>query len=224
MQDYKAFCELNNVNTDEQGLLDCAQLINEIAAQLPTPIQARPEQAVTMCALLNSPHERTFTQLPTGTGKSLMFGLMARYLNFTQGVKVAVIVPNEELAAIQQDKYCHWACRISDNLPNKDAKEVFYCTYNDFLTGDIPLDTVLLIDEIDSLFFSDNPEVRGTKFLSAILLLSKYKVIGMTATFRGDQGKNKILQFIKESHVIKTTDFVLERTLQLDVFGKLKAN
>jgi reverse gyrase len=38
-------------------------------------------------------------QLPTGTGKSLMFGLMARYLNL-QGKKVAVIVPTEVLAAI----------------------------------------------------------------------------------------------------------------------------
>ena len=50
-------------------------------------------------------------QLPTGTGKSLMFGLMARYLNTTQGVKVTVVVPNEVLAAIQQDKYCPWASR-----------------------------------------------------------------------------------------------------------------
>jgi hypothetical protein len=67
-----------------------------------------------------------------------MFGLMARYLNLTRGIKVAVSVPNEVLAAIQQDKYCHWACRISDNLFNKDVNEVFYCTYDDFLTGDIP--------------------------------------------------------------------------------------
>jgi hypothetical protein len=29
-----------------------------------------------------------------------MFGLMARYLNLTKGVKVVVVVPNEVLAAI----------------------------------------------------------------------------------------------------------------------------
>lgn len=160
-------------------------------------------------------------QLPTGTGKSFMFGLMARYLNLMQGVKVAVVVPNEVLAAIQQDKYCPWASRIQDNLFKKDAKDVFYCTYDDFLTGEIPQDTVILVDEIDALFFNDKPQLKGAKFLSAILLLNKYKVIGMTATFRGDQGRNKILQFIEDGYAIKTTDIVLERNLQLDVFGKL---
>jgi len=70
---------------------------------------------------------------------------------------VAVVVPNEVLAAIQQDKYCPWACRIFDDLFRKYVKKVFYCTYGDLLTGDIPFDTVLLVDEIDALFFSDKP-------------------------------------------------------------------
>jgi len=52
-----------------------------------------------MYTLLTSTHTRTFMQLPTGTGKSLMFGLMARYLNVKNGVKVTVVVPNEVLAA-----------------------------------------------------------------------------------------------------------------------------
>lgn len=103
-------------------------------------------------------------------------------------------------------------------------KEVFYCTYDDFITGEIPLETVILVDEIDALFFSDKPQLKGTKFLSAILLLNKYKVIGMTATFRGDQGRKKILEFIEDSHAIKTTDIVVERKLQLDVFGNLEQN
>ena len=78
------------------------------------------------------------------------------------------------------------------------------------------------MDEVDALFFTDKPEVRGTKIMSTILLLNKYEVIGMTATFRGDQGKKKILQLIKESHVLKTTDIISERELRLDVFGNLK--
>jgi hypothetical protein len=45
----------------------------------------------------------------------------------------------------------------------------------------------------------------------------------MTATFRGDQGRNKILGLIKDSHAI-LTNVILERTLKLDVFGKLKAD
>jgi hypothetical protein len=44
-------------------------------------------------------------QLSTGAGKSLMFGLMARYVNVIHGNKAAVSVPNEVLAAVQQQKY-----------------------------------------------------------------------------------------------------------------------
>jgi uncharacterized protein (DUF1499 family) len=69
------------------------------------------------------------------------------------------------------------------------------------------------VDEIDTLFFNDKPKLKGTKFISVILLLNKYKVIGMTATFRGAQGKSKILEFLDDSHAIKTTDIVLERKL-----------
>jgi superfamily II DNA or RNA helicase len=53
-----------------------------------------------MYAILNSGYKRKFMQLPTGTGKSLMFGLMARYTNSRRGVKVVVVVPNKVLAAI----------------------------------------------------------------------------------------------------------------------------
>jgi superfamily II DNA or RNA helicase len=161
-------------------------------------------------------------QLPTGTGKSLMFGLAARYTNSKRGVKVVVVVPNEVLAAIQQDKYCPWASKVLDDLYREDVKEVFYCTCKDFRTGRIPLDAVILMDEVDALFFTDKPEVRDTKLMSTILLLNKYEVIGMTATFRGDQGKKKILQLVKESHALKTTEMISERELQLDVIGMLK--
>jgi superfamily II DNA or RNA helicase len=50
--------------------------------------------------MLTSTHQRTIMQLPTGTGKSLMFGLMSRYINIIQGKKTVVAVPNEVLAAI----------------------------------------------------------------------------------------------------------------------------
>jgi reverse gyrase len=39
-------------------------------------------------------------QRPTGTGKSLMFGLMSRYMNVIYGHKTVVAVPNEVLAAM----------------------------------------------------------------------------------------------------------------------------
>ena len=78
------------------------------------------------------------------------------------------------------------------------------------------------MDEVDELFFTDKLKVKGNKIMSTILLLNKYEVIGMTATFRGDQGKKKILQLVKESHALKTNDIISERELRLDVFGNLK--
>jgi hypothetical protein len=108
---------------------------------------------------------------------------MATYLNLTKRKKVVVVVPNEVLAAIQE-KYAP--------LSSKDIGDLFlinteinYCTYSDFFSGSIPLETVLLVDEIDSLFFSDSPLMNGSRLISAVLLLNKYQVIGMTATFRG---------------------------------------
>jgi hypothetical protein len=71
-----------------------------------------------------------------------------------------------------------------------DLATINYCTYNDLLTGTVPFSTILLVDEIDSFFFADAPVVVGNKLLSSILLLNKYKVIGMTATFRGERGLN----------------------------------
>ena len=64
--------------------------------------------------------------------------------------------------------------------------DIHYCTYMDVLNGKIPASAILFIDEIDSFFFADAPRIVEGKLISAILLLNKHKVIGMTATFRGD--------------------------------------
>jgi hypothetical protein len=65
--------------------------------------------------------------------------------------------------------------------------------------------------------------VVGNKFLSAIILLNKYKVIGMTATFRGEQGLSVMQAMLTDSVVIKTGATEPERELKLDVFGNLQA-
>jgi len=132
-------------------------------------------------------------QLPTAFGKSYMNGMMAKYANKVLGLKVTVIVPNDVLAAVQQDLYCPWANRVYDDMWRTNINGIHYCTYDDFLTGKIPFDTLCLVDEIDSLFFNDKPEIKGAKFISAIILLNRYRFVGLTATFRGDQGKDKIL-------------------------------
>lgn len=85
-----------------------------------------------------------------------MFGLIARYFNILFDLKVVVVVPNETLAAIQQSKYSPWFSKAGDDLFEVNTY-IHYCTYTDFLTGNIPLSAVLLVDEIDSLFFADTP-------------------------------------------------------------------
>ena len=98
-----------------------------------------------------------------------------------------------------------------------------YCTYDDLLTGNIPLSALLLVDEIDSLFFADAPALSTGKLLSAILLLNKYRVVGMTATFRGQRGENMLKTFLEDSVILEAGTAVPERMLDLmHVYGELK--
>lgn len=91
----------------DDTFLEFAKKITEIAAQLPKvlidgvpkTIVPRAEQLAVMYLLLTSQHQRTLIQLVTGFGKSLMFGLLAQYINKAFGSKVVVVVPNEVLAA-----------------------------------------------------------------------------------------------------------------------------
>ena len=115
-----------------------------------------------------------------------MLGIMATYLNKKFKQKVAVVVPTDTLAAIQQDKCCILFNKTEDDLWDPEVKEVHYCTYQNFLTGNIPKDTILLVDEIDYLFFNDVPKIIKGKLISSVLLLSKYRFYGMSATFRGE--------------------------------------
>ena len=78
------------------------------------------------------------------------------------------------------------ASDVHDELWDENIKSIHYCTYNDFLTGKIPLNAILLVDEIDLLFFNDVPKIIKGKLISPVLLLSKYKIYGLSATFRGN--------------------------------------
>ena len=69
-----------------------------------------------MFLLLNSNKHIRLAQLATGFGKSFMLGVMARYIGLVHKVKVVVVVPNEVLAAVQQDKYAPWSSKIGDDL------------------------------------------------------------------------------------------------------------
>jgi superfamily II DNA or RNA helicase len=108
-----------------------------------------------MYLLLNFNKPRTLIQLCTGFGKSFMLGMMAQYLLIHSQSKVVVVVPNEVLAAIQQQKYAPWASKDIADLFNPASACISYCTYQDALIGAIPFGTTLLVDEIDSFVFSD---------------------------------------------------------------------
>ena len=101
-------------------------------------------------------------------------------------------------------------------------KEVHYCTYENFLTGNIPEGTILLVDEIDTIFFSDTPRLIRGKLISSVLLLNKYKIYGMSATFRGEQGKRKMKRLLNDSNFIEASQLNEERQLKVDVFGSIK--
>jgi hypothetical protein len=70
-------------------------------------------------------------------------------------------------------------------------------------------DTVLLVDEFHELFFNQPATIVNGKLASAILKLkAAVKLIGVSATFRGDVGSKKIntimnVQFLKTSDTIK---------------------
>jgi hypothetical protein len=151
-----------------------------------TKIVPRPDQLADMFVLLTFTERVSLLQKPTGTGKAVMFGLISAYVYKKLGQKVAVIVPTDTLAAVHQ-RYCSYLCRALDALEDTDVPGVFYCTYADFLEGKIPHGFFILVDEIDSIFFTDKPRIENGKFVSAVLLMNKYqKCIGMTATFRGE--------------------------------------
>ena len=105
-----------------------------------------------------------------------------------------------------------------DDLWDPLVKEVHYCTYPDFLSGNIPEDAILLVDEIDTLFFSDTPKIVEARLVSSVLLLSKYRVYGMSATFRGEQGKRKMKRLLNDSNFIETSHTVKERNLDVQIY------
>ena len=57
----------------------------------------------------------------------------------------------------------------------------------------MPADTILFVDEFHELFFNQLATITNGKLVSTVLKLkAAAKVIGMSATFRGDAGISKI--------------------------------
>ena len=139
-----------------------------------------------MGMLLFSKKYANLAQLATNFGKSFIMGIMAVFLNQKHKEKVVVVTPTDTLASVQQTKFCPLASDVHDDLWDDNVKSIYYCTFDDFLTGKIPLNAILLVDEIDLLFFKDAPKISKGKLISSVVLLNKYKIYGLSATFRGN--------------------------------------
>lgn len=79
----------------------------------------------------------------------------------------------------------------------------------------------MFVDEFHELFFNQQAVLVNGKIVSVITKLkAATRLIGVSATYRGDVGIKKInnimnAQFLKTPHSIK------ERELQLEVFGEV---
>jgi hypothetical protein len=85
-----------------------------------------------------------------------MLGILAQFLHLKTGKKVLVVVPTDFLHAYQQKFYCPYASNIPEEIGDKQAKYIFYCSFKRFSDANfiLPLDTILLVDEFHDIFFN----------------------------------------------------------------------
>lgn len=84
-------------------------------------------------------------------------------------------------------------------MADSNIKQIFYSNFNRFIAPEfvVPSDTILLIDEFHELFFNQQVQLVNGKVISVISkLLSAVKVIGVSATYRGDAGIKKITSIL----------------------------
>jgi hypothetical protein len=135
-----------------------------------------------------------------------MLALIAQYINKTTGQKVIVVVPSQFLHAYQQHFYCPSASRVPDLICDSTASNIFYCSFGRFNDAAfvVPINTVILVDEFHELFFNQPATIVNGKVVSPLLKLkAAAKLIGVSATYRGEAGINKITSIL-ETVFIKT--------------------
>jgi hypothetical protein len=97
---------------------------------------------------------------------------------------------------------------VPEEIQDLNSKHIFYCSFDRFNTPEfeVPAGTILLVDEFHELFFNQKVNVADGKLISVIIKLkTAQKVIGMSATYRGNAGIKKIstildASFIKSTH------------------------
>lgn len=91
-------------------------------------------------------------------------------------------------------------------MADPNIKQVFYSDFNRFSAPRfaIPNGTILLIDEFHELFFDQQVQLMNGSVVSVISkLLSAERVIGVSATYRGDAGVKKVTSILQDSIFIK---------------------
>jgi len=78
-----------------------------------------------------------------------------------------------------------------------------------------------LVDEFHELFFNYPIVVSNGRLLSAVSqLTAAVRIIGVSATFRGDAGIKKIKTILTDSNFLTSPEKLQEKQLELEVFGK----
>lgn len=91
-------------------------------------------------------------------------------------------------------------------MVDPDIKQIFYSSFARFIVPEftVPADTVILVDEFHELFFGQQVQAGNGKVLSVISkLLSAARLVGVSATYRGDAGLDKITSILQNSVFIK---------------------
>lgn len=143
-----------------------------------------------------------------------MLGMLGIYIFQQTGKKVIILVPTQFLHAYQEHYYCPDACKIPGRICDPNFLGVFYCNYERFDSVDfvVPPNTIILVDEFHEFFFGSSLKIHNNKVISHIKkLLDAEKVIGVSATYRGDNGLDNINSVISENCYIQPANSLKER-------------
>lgn len=101
-------------------------------------------------------------------------------------------------------------------MADPNIKQVFYSDFNRFSAPKftVPTDTILLVDEFHELFFDQQVQLMDNRVVSVIskLLLAE-RIIGVSATYRGDAGIKKISHLLLDSTFIKAPQELQEKEM-----------
>ena len=88
---------MNTATPNDDVFFDFVEQVNTVAAEIKVILRA--EQLAVMFLLTDPEKHTNLLELSTGSGKSMMLGILAVHLNNTTEKKVIVVVPSKVLSA-----------------------------------------------------------------------------------------------------------------------------